>query len=345
MAIVIPPIVIYLIAFFVPLFLTFLGLPFHIKYMLKKEIYGVDVHKKDKPKIAEIGGIIILIAIILTSIIAIILINDSTSRLAIGIFCLTITIAGIIGLIDDFKRLSAILKPALLLLASIPIIASGMYAPEPYLPFVGQTRLTIAYIILLPFVIAIPSNAVNMLDVFNGSMATTTIIVLIATFIANIIMFGFNFNTLDLHGLTNIFILMTIATLIAFWAFNRYPAKVFGGDTGSLTIGAALGAIAVLGRLEVVVIIAMIPFIMNAFGIISSVRGLFERKDMARPTQMTKDWKIESTDNPKAPITLVGLVIQKGPLHEKDVVKSFNILTFVSGIFAIIAAVLIKLVM
>jgi UDP-N-acetylglucosamine--dolichyl-phosphate N-acetylglucosaminephosphotransferase len=341
MAIVIPPIVIYLIAFFVPLFLTFLGLPFHIKYMLKKEIYGVDVHKKDKPKIAEIGGIIILIAIIITSIIAIILINDSNSRLAIGIFCLTITIAGIIGLVDDFKRLSAILKPALLLLASIPIIASGMYIPEPYLPFVGQTRLTIVYIILLPFVIAIPSNAVNMLDVFNGSMATTTIIVLIATFIANIIMFGFNINTL----LTNIFILMTIATLIAFWAFNRYPAKVFGGDTGSLTIGAALGAIAVLGRLEVVVIIAMIPFIMNAFGIISSVRGLFERKDMARPTQMTKDWKIESTENPKAPITLVGLVIQKGPLHEKDVVKSFNILTVVSGIFAVIAAVLIKLVM
>ncbi|MFW9851652.1 MAG: hypothetical protein ACFFDS_01775 [Candidatus Thorarchaeota archaeon] len=341
MAVIIPPIVIYLIAFFVPLFLTFLGLPFHIKYMLKKEIYGVDVHKKDKPKIAEVGGIIILLAIIITSIIAIILINDSTSRLAIGIFCLTITIAGIIGLVDDFKRLSAILKPALLLLASIPIIASGMYIPEPYLPFVGQTRLTIVYIILLPFVIAIPSNAVNMLDVFNGSMATTTIIVLIATFIANIIMFGFNINTL----LTNIFILMTIATLIAFWAFNRYPAKVFGGDTGSLTIGAALGAIAVLGRLEVVVIIAMIPFIMNAFGIISSVRGLFERKDMARPTQMTKDWKIESTNDPKAPITLVGLVIQKGPLHEKDVVKSFNILTIVSGIFAIITAVLIKLVM
>ncbi len=342
MAIVIPPIVIYLIAFFVPLFLTFLGLPFHIRYMLKKEIYGVDVHKKDKPKVAEIGGIIILISVILTSIIAIILINDSTSRLAIGIFCLTIIIAGIIGLVDDFKRLSAILKPALLLLASIPIIASSMYTPEPYLPFVGKTRLTIAYIILLPFVIAIPSNAVNMLDVFNGSMATTTIIVLIATLIANIIIFGFSFNTLDL---TNIFILMMIATLIAFWAFNRYPARVFSGDTGSLTVGAALGAIAVLGRLEVVVIIAMIPFIMNAFGIIGSVRGLFERKDMARPTQMTKDWKIESTDNPKAPITLVGLVIQKGPLHEKDVVKSFNILTFVSGIFAIIAAVLIKLVM
>ena len=341
MATAIAPIVIYVLSLLVPLILTFAGIPFHIKFMLKRGVFGVDIHKKEQPKVAEMGGIIVLLSSIITSLLLIIIIKDSDIRLTIGIFCITITIAGIIGLIDDFMNLSAILKPLLLLLASIPIIASGRYTPEPYLPFVGQTRLTIIYMILLPFIIAVPSNSVNMLDVFNGSMATATILVLFAVLFANIIIFRTGYSELDL---TYVFIFIMIGTLIAFWFFNRYPAKVFAGDTGSLTVGAALGAIAVMGQLEVVMIIAMIPFIMNSFGIISSVRGLLERREMARPTRMTKDWKLESTEDPKAPITLVGLIIKKGALHEKDVVKSINILTFISGMFAIITAVLIRIV-
>ena len=341
MATAIPPIVIYIVTFFLPLIITFIGLPFHIRFMLKKGIFGIDIHKKEKPKVAEMGGIVILISIIITSVVGIILVDNNADRLKIGVFCITVLIAGIIGLIDDLLNLSAKIKPLLLLIASVPIIASQMFTPEPVLPFVGQTRLNIVYYILLPFIIAVPSNAVNMLDVFNGSMALVTIIVLIAVFFANMIIFRGGIQNLDL---TYVFILMILAILIAFWFFNRYPAKVFGGDTGSLAIGASLGAIAVLGQLEVVVIIAMIPFIMNSFGIISSVRGLMESREMARPTKMTSHWKIQSTEDPKAPITLVGLVIQKGPLHEKDIVKSFSILTFVSGIFALITAFLIWLV-
>ena len=343
MAPTIAPIVIYILSFFTPFLITLVGLPFHIRLMHKRGISGVDVHKEEKPKVAERGGIVILISIMLSSVLIIILVNDPELRLSIGIFCITVTIAGLIGLADDIFNLSALLKPFLLLFASIPIIASKRYKSKPILPFIGETRLTIAYIVLLPFIIAVPANSVNMLDVFNGSMATTTIIVLIAVFFSNMIIFGNGFDQLDNSGLTYVFVLIMVGTLLAFWIFNRYPAKVFGGDTGSLAIGGALGAIAVMGRLEVVVIIAMIPFIMNAFGIIGSVKGLLERREMARPTKMTKDWKIESTRDKKAPITLVGLVIQKGPLHEKDVVKTFNVLTIVSAILAIVIAVLTNL--
>ncbi|MHA1218626.1 MAG: hypothetical protein ACTSSN_06585 [Candidatus Heimdallarchaeaceae archaeon] len=343
MAPTIAPVVIYILSFFTPFIITLVGLPLHIRLMHKRGIIGVDVHKEEKPKVAERGGIVILIAIVLSSVLMIILVNDPELRLSIGIFCITVTIAGLIGLVDDIFNLSALLKPFLLLFASIPIIASKRYVSKPILPFIGETRLTIAYIVLLPFIIAVPANSVNMLDVFNGSMATTTIIVLIAVFFSNMIVFGNGFDQLDNSGLTYVFVLIMVGTLLAFWIFNRYPAKVFGGDTGSLAIGGALGAIAVMGRLEVVVIIAMIPFIMNAFGIIGSVKGLLERREMARPTKMTKDWKIESTRNKKAPITLVGLVIQKGPLHEKDVVKTFNVLTIVSAILAIVIAVLTNL--
>ena len=339
----VPPIVIYILSFFVPFIITLAGLPLHIRLMHKRGVYGVDVHKKEKPKVAERGGIVILIAIILSSVLLIILVDDPELRLSIGIFCITVTVAGAIGLVDDIVNLSAILKPFLLLFASIPIIASKRYKPEPILPFIGKTKLNIAYLVLLPFVVAVPANSVNMLDVFNGTMAATTIIVLIAVFFSNMIVFGDGLDQLNNSGLTYVFILIMIGTVLAFWIFNRYPAKVFGGDTGSLAIGGALGAIAVMGRLEVVVIIAMIPFIMNAFGILSSVKGLLERREMARPTKMTKDWKIESTRDKKAPITLVGLVIQEGPLHEKEVVKTFNILTIISSILAIVIAVLTNL--
>lgn len=340
MALNLLPIVIYILAFFTPLLVIFVGMPFQIRFMLKKGIFGVDVHKKEKPKIAEMGGIMLLIAIIITSILIIILIDDPADKLSVGIFCISVTIAGIIGIVDDIFNLSALLKPFLLLFGSIPIIASRRYETKPMLPFVGETRLNIVYFILLPFVISVPANSVNMLDVFNGSMATTVILVLITIFFANMIVFQDNFSNLNL---TDIFVFIMLGTLIAYWFFNRYPAKTFGGDTGSLTVGASLGVIAVMGRLEIVVIIAMIPFIMNSFGIISSVRGLFERRQMVRPTKMTKDWKIESTGDPKAPITLVGLVVQEGPLDERDIVKTFNILTLVSGIFAIITAILIRI--
>jgi UDP-N-acetylglucosamine--dolichyl-phosphate N-acetylglucosaminephosphotransferase len=341
------PLIVYIIAFTVPLFISGFGFPFFIKFMLKKGIFGIDIHKEEQPKVAEMGGIVIIISLIISSMITILVIDDSHVQLMIGIFCITITIAGIIGIIDDFVNLNAILKPVLLLTASIPIIASTwfnagpLYNSHPYFPLIGETQLTIVYLILLPFVITVPANAVNMIDVFNGSMATTTIIVLIATFIANLIIFEIDDEIADP---TSIFVLMIIGVLVAFLIFNRYPARVFGGDSSSLAIGASLGAIAVLGRLEIVIIIAIIPFIMNSFGTISSVKGLLERRKMVRPTKMTKDWKIESTNDLKAPITLVGLVIQKGPLHEKDIVKSFGILTVFSSILAIITAILIRVV-
>ncbi|MHA1198221.1 MAG: hypothetical protein ACTSQF_02525 [Candidatus Heimdallarchaeaceae archaeon] len=344
MAPIIPNIIVYVLSFLIPLILTLVGLPILRHFMLKKGKYGIDVHKEDKPKVAEMGGLMILLSVVITSVILLFLVDTPLEKLRIGAFGLTLLIAGVIGIIDDFYRLSGFLKPVLLLVASAPIIISGLimegvFVPKPQIPIVGETSLTIVYWILLPFVITVTSNAANMLDVFNGSLATTSMIILFFTVFANMII-NSDLQTFDI---TYVLILMMIGTLIIFWIFNKYPAKVFAGDTGSLTVGAALGAIAVLGRLEVVVIIAMIPFIMNAFGIISSVKGLFERSEMARPTRMTKDWKIESTGDSKAPITLVGLVIQKGPLHEKDVVKAFNILTIVSGIFALVTALLIRL--
>ena len=136
MAAIIPNFVFYILSFFIPLIITLIGLPLLKRFMLKKGKYGIDVHKKDKPKVAEMGGIMILLSVILTTVILIFLVDTTLEKMTLGAFGLTLLVAGIIGIIDDLYRLSGVLKPILLLIASAPIIVlgliqSGVFVPNP----------------------------------------------------------------------------------------------------------------------------------------------------------------------------------------------------------------------
>ena len=124
--------------------------------------------------------------------------------------------------------------------------------------------------------------------------------------------------------------------MLAFFYFNRYPAKVFDGDTGSLAVGAALGALAIIGRIEAVVIVALIPQIMNSFYGLSSVRGLRERREIhQRPTELLSNGLLRASNQKGAPVTLARLILAAGPLGEKDVVGAMMTLTAVSSILAV----------
>ena len=55
-----------------------------------------------------------------------------------------------------------------------------------------------------------------------------------------------------------------LGTLIAFLYYNKYPAKVFPGDTGTLIIGATIAAIAFIGRVKLIAFIVLLPNIIDA---------------------------------------------------------------------------------
>jgi UDP-N-acetylglucosamine--dolichyl-phosphate N-acetylglucosaminephosphotransferase len=167
-----------------------------------------------------------------------------------------------------------------------------------------------------------------MMDVMNGAMPGTVSIVTIA--IAAILLFSGNTGTAALAvGL--------LAALLAFYYFNRYPAKVFDGDTGSLAVGAALGALAILGRIEVVVVVALIPHIMNAFYGLASVGRLYERREInQRPTKLLKNGNLQANAEKTAPITLTRLILASGPLGERKIVQAMIILTIISSILAVL---------
>lgn len=288
--------------------------------MVKRGFVGVDVHKLDKPKIPEICGLALWLGV-LTPITAA-MIFDSSNRTMYLAFILTGLLAGLVGLADDIKPMNPVQKPVLTAFAAAPIIILQAYEPFPHLPFIGMSRLTIVYPILIFIAIAVTSNAVNMMDVFNGVMPGTSIITFALAFIA-LMFLG--------RGPESFLALSMLMALAAFYLYNRFPAKVFSGDAGSLFTGACLGAVAIIGRIEVVMVVAIMPQIMNAFYGLSSIGRLYEHRDVkVRPVEIRSDGRLDVSRSRNAPLTLTRIILAGGPLMEKEIVRVMMLLTLFS---------------
>ena len=312
--------------FIITFLATFIATPAVAKLMKRHGITGEDVHKLSKVKIPEMCGLAILFGLTI-GITAYAVLRPSSVREAVA-FLGTVLIAGGIGIVDDLRPLGARVKPLLTAVACLPILILGTYVPDPVIPLIGHVRLTLVYPILIPIAIAITSNGINMMDIMNGSMPGT--VAIIAAAATAILIISGDLQTASLAaGL--------LAAMLAFYYFNRFPSRVFGGDTGSLAVGAALGALAILGRIETVMVVAMIPHIMNAFYGLASVGGLRERREIhQRPIRLLDNGLLKASTEKGAPVTVARLILAEGPLGEKDIVRGIMILTAVSSCLALI---------
>nr|MDO8081627.1 hypothetical protein [Candidatus Freyarchaeota archaeon] len=307
-----------------------------MRKMKELKITGIDVHKLHKPEIPDMGGVAILISVILGIALMIIPFEDNIIRLRLLAFLLTVTASGAVGMVDDLKRLGAYTKTLLTVIAALPLLIINFFYPilvsSPRFPFIGRTRLTILYPLFVPVNVAVCSNTVNMLDVMNGVMPGTTIITFGAMLCCSVL----------LDSETGLIIsVVMLGVMIAYYRFNKYPAKTFSGDVGSLTVGAAIGALAIVGELEIVTIIALIPFIMNSFYMLTSMRKFQEYRLVKEPaTILLPDGRIAANEDPKAPIPLVRMMLARGPLTEPDIAKGLYLLSSLSAILAILTAVL-----
>lgn len=299
------------------------------RFLMGKGVYGVDVHKPDKVKIPEMVGLSIFFGILVASSL---MMTVYTDRVPVLSFILSVAIAAGVGILDWFKRLGAYKKVVLSALACLPIIILRTYYPYPVLPFIGQLRLTILYpFAFTPLFIAMFANATNMMDVFNGSMAgSMSVSAVFLTVIALL---------LGEYEVMLIFAFLA-ASLCAFYLYNRYPAKVFSGDAGSLCVGVAFAAAAILGRMEIVTIFACLPSLMNGALILSSLGKFKERHDIKeRPTAVLENGVITANLSRAAPITLTRLLVATSPLREYEITRSFILLHVFSGILAFITAI------
>jgi UDP-N-acetylglucosamine--dolichyl-phosphate N-acetylglucosaminephosphotransferase len=311
--------------------ITLLLIPSISKFMFKHGIIGIDVHKLDRPKIPELCGIAIVLGVTVSAIVFSLFYPEQ--NIWILAFVSSTLIAAIVGILDRITKIGPRLKPVLVALGAFPIIFLAVYNPYPEFPFIGATRLTIIYPLLIPIALAVTANSVNMLDVFNGSMTGTCSIAILGMIICMLMMGRVDAATLAAA---------LLGSLLAFHIFNKYPAKVFAGDVGSLFIGASIGVLAIYGRIEVAAITAMMPHIMNAFYGLATVGRLYERKEIStRPIRVLEDGRLDVNKDSKAPITLTRMILAQRPLKEFEVTRRMFILSAVSAILAVFTQLLI----
>ncbi len=245
----------------------------------------------------------------------------------------------LVGLVDDARRMDPVTKP-LLTMASASIIlllCAGDW--RVYVPLYGWARLSIVYPLVLPLFIGVSANAFNMVDVVNGSMPTA--------FLASSLAVAAGYAIMSSRlGVTvaeaePILAYTITAVLVYLLLYNRYPARAFNGDSGSLALGALAAYQAMLAKQELIYLIAITPLILNGFQIVTTVRGFVERRNIPRPTRIDERGLVHARCDPRSPPTLVQLLTLKTPLDEKSIYQALLLLYAVSALIAIVAALLV----
>ena len=244
--------------------------------ILKKFKVG-QVVRNDGPKehlkkqgTPTMGGIIMLIVIVV--ILAINSIKYPTLILAI----ISILGFGLVGFIDDYKKLvkkntkglsplkkifGLVLVTAIFIFMYLKVFKLGT---DITLPFISSpiTLSVGAFIIFIAFILIGTSNAVNLTDGLDG----------LASGVVAIIMTFFTIVAVK-NSKTEMIILgaSSVGTCLAFLLFNFHPAKVFMGDTGSLALGGAVAAIAIMMKMEVYLAIVAFVCIIDTLSVILQV--------------------------------------------------------------------------
>ena len=273
----------------------------------------------------SMGGLLILIAITFSTL----LWADWGNQFIWGVFFLTLSF-GFIGFADDYlkvrqknsKGLRGKVKLSLQTMAAIIgvwIIQQGMSDGLMYhltLPFFKNILIYFGpfFILFMVFVVIGTSNAVNLTDGLDG-LAIVPVMICASSFgvisyvVGNVIYANYlQLNYVAGTGELAVFAGSILGAGLGFLWFNAPPARVFMGDTGSLSLGAALGGIAVASKHEIVLMIIGGLFVLEAVSVIVQVASFkltgkrvfamaplhhhFEKKGWAESTIVIRFWII-----------------------------------------------------
>ena len=259
-----------IIAFVITVFLAIIIIP-----ILKKLKVG-QIERDDGPEshlkkqgTPTMGGVIMIIAVtVITAGIFLYYINKEPN-MAKNMIALLLTAIGfgLIGFIDDFKKLvlknTKGLKPAYkmigLLIISVAYVMYLIYivknGTDITIPLLN-TNLSLPTTIYIPFAIFIllgTSNAINLTDGIDGLSTSVTSIIITCLTVIGII---FDIKEVAVFGS------IVVGACLGFLMFNLHPAKVFMGDTGSLLLGGVIASLALYLKVPLLlIIIALIPIL------------------------------------------------------------------------------------
>jgi UDP-N-acetylglucosamine--dolichyl-phosphate N-acetylglucosaminephosphotransferase len=270
---------------------TLIIVPWLIKNLKATKMVGIDFNKKDRRRIPEMGGLAVIIGFYVGVIFLILF--DLIPADIYFLSLLAIMGAAIVGILDDLFNLKQRIKALLPFIFALPLgieiyhmaiegNANGLTNFDTYI--LGMD-IGVLIIIAIPLGITCAANASNMLEGFNGLGTGLGIIMTSAMIIISLIV-G------ETRGL---FLLVPLlGALLAFLYFNKYPARIFPGDTLTLFTGAVIACAAIISHLKTVGAFLFIPLIVEFF---LKVRGRFMGENYGTPDdegRLTYSGRIES---------------------------------------------------
>ncbi len=249
------------------------GVPY-LEFMKKKtyEQYireEVQMLHAKKNKTPTTGGVFIVLSIIFGSLIALFMAQELSTRAIIVL--MTLIFYMFTGFEDDIKKIKGKQNEGLSPRAKLALQIAVSMLPSFYLIFQNQAQLTLfglhielgyLYPLFAVFMIVGSSNALNLTDGLDGLASGTSFFAFLACAII-----------CHIGGYNDIAIISISASFacLGFLYFNKYPAKIFMGDTGSLALGGMLATIAIMGKFELWLIPIAFIFISETLSVMLQV--------------------------------------------------------------------------
>jgi UDP-N-acetylmuramyl pentapeptide phosphotransferase/UDP-N-acetylglucosamine-1-phosphate transferase len=170
---------------------------------------------------------------------------------------------GFMGLLDDFIDLKWRYKAFMPLIAALPLmyytfegLQIGVIRTSISLPFLGNLHFGAYYVFLIvPLIVMIVTNAVNMLGGLNGLETVCPAIVILG-------LMAFSPSSILMAGPLLVWLIL---------AFFNFTGKIFVGNVGSFAIGITVASFAIISDLKVSLLISILPFIFNSSLILLSI--------------------------------------------------------------------------
>ncbi|MCX6751054.1 MAG: glycosyl transferase family 4, partial [Candidatus Pacearchaeota archaeon] len=242
-----------------------------------------DMNKIKSERVAGSGGIIVILGFTLGVLAYIFLktfyFNDSVNVVEIFALTTSMLMLAFIGLIDDLLGwqhggLSKRFRLLMCIFAAVPLVVINAGNSNVSIPFIDGTNLGLLYsLIFIPLGIVGASTTFNFLAGFNGLEAGQGVLIISAL---SIVAYFTGNSWLAMVGIC------MIVALLAFWIFNRVPAKVFPVDVMTYAIGGLIAIMAVLGNMEKIAIFFFVPYI---FEVILKCRGRLKKYSFGKPNE------------------------------------------------------------
>ncbi len=295
--------------------------------VLKKQQMGQNIREegpeshKSKAGTPSMGGIAMIFGAVIASVIGAVISGSGTHR---DMFVIIASFAafGALGFVDDYLKVikkeneGLKVKPkfaaqlVISLVIAVYMTVLSEHQTSVMIPFYGQSiDFGALYIPFIVFTMLAMVNAVNLTDGLDGLAAGTTGIVSVTMCAAAVAVAAVS---------SSVFLAAMAGACVGFLIFNKNPAKVFMGDTGSLALGGGLTVAAIVMKMELLLPIAGVIYVLEALSVCMQV-GYFKATGGKRIFRMTP----------------LHHHFELGGMNERKVVAMFCIITVIACLIAV----------